>query len=155
GSVETARWIDKVPVLIHTWYPGQEGGTALAQILFGEYNPSGKLPISFESRWEDNPTHNSYYPTLPDAKGVTYSEGIFVGYRGYDKTGPKPLFPFGFGLSYTTFAYKNLSVSPARGNLDQPVKVSFDLTNTGKRPGAEVAELYVGDSHARVPRPLK
>jgi beta-glucosidase len=155
GSTDTTQWLDDVPGFVHVWYPGQEGGTALAQILFGEYGPSGKLPISFERRWEDNPTHDSYYPTSHDAKGVTYSEGIFVGYRGYDKSSTKPLFPFGYGLSYTSFAYKNISVSPTQGNLNQPVRVSFDVTNTGKRTSTEVAELYVGDSHAKVPRPVK
>lgn len=155
GSVDTTRWLGNVPALVHVWYPGQEGGTALAQILFGDYSPSGKLPISFERRWEDNPTHDSYYPSSPNAKGVTYSEGIFVGYRGYDKSGVKPLYPFGFGLSYTTFAYKNISVSPARGNLSQAIQVSFDITNTGKRAGAEIAELYVGEVNPKVPRPVK
>ena len=148
------KWIDSVPALLHAWYPGQEGGTALAQILFGEYSPSGKLPASFERRWEDNPTYKSYYPPQGEM-AVKYSEGVFLGYRGYDKSGVKPLFPFGFGLSYTTFVYKNVAVSPARGNLSQPVKVSFDVTNVGKRAGAEVAELYVGDAHAKVPRPVK
>ena len=154
GNVDMTKWIDSVPALIHAWYPGQEGGTALAQILFGEYSPSGKLPASFERRWEDNPTYKSYYPA-PGEMAVKYSEGIFVGYRGYDKSGVKPMFPFGFGLSYTTFAYKNLSISPTQGDLAQPVKVSFDVTNTGHRKGAEVAELYVGDAHAKVPRPAK
>jgi len=154
GNADMTKWIDSVPALLHAWYPGQEGGDALAQVLFGEYSPSGKLPVSFERRWEDNPTFKSYYPA-PGEMGVKYSEGVFLGYRGYDKSGVKPLFPFGFGLSYTTFAYKNISVSPAQGNLNQPVKVSFDVTNTGKRPGAEVAEIYVGDSHAKVPRPVR
>jgi len=154
GNVDMTKWIDSVPALLHAWYPGQKGGTALAQILFGEYSPSGKLPASFERRWEDNPTYKSYYPA-PGEMAVKYSEGVFLGYRGYDKSGVKPLFSFGFGLSYTKFAYKNISVSSAQGNLSQPVKVSFDVTNTGTRLGAEVAELYVGDSHARVPRPVK
>ena len=154
GNVDMTKWIDSVPALLHAWYPGQEGGTALAQILFGTYSPSGKLPASFERRWEDNPTYKSYYPA-PGEMAVKYSEGVFLGYRGYDKSGVKPLFPFGFGLSYTSFAYKNISVSPAQGNLSQPVKVSFDIANTGKRQGAEVAELYIGDSHAKVPRPVK
>ncbi|MBZ5682691.1 MAG: glycoside hydrolase family 3 C-terminal domain-containing protein [Acidobacteriia bacterium] len=154
GNVDMTQWIDSVPALLHAWYPGQEGGTALAQILLGEYSPSGKLPASFERRWEDNPTFKSYYPAAGEM-AVKYSEGVFVGYRGYDKSGVKPLFRFGYGLSYTTFAYKNISVAPAQGNLNQPVKISFDITNTGKRRGAEVAELYVGDSHARVPRPAK
>jgi beta-glucosidase len=154
GNVDMSKWIDSVPALLHAWYPGQEGGTALAQILFGDYSPSGKLPASFERRWEDNPTHDSYYPAKGELR-VKYSEGVFLGYRGYDKSGVKPLFPFGYGLSYTTFAYKNLQVTPTQGSLNQPVKVSFDITNTGKRAAAEVAELYVGDSHARVPRPVK
>jgi beta-glucosidase len=154
GNVDMTQWIDSVPALLHVWYPGQEGGTALAQILFGDYSPSGKLPASFERRWEDNPTYKSYYPPNGEVR-VKYSEGVFLGYRGYEKSGVKPLFPFGFGLSYTSFGYKNLQVSPAEGTLDQPVKVSFDITNTGKREGAEVAEVYVGDSHARVPRPAK
>lgn len=154
GNVDMTQWIDEVPALLHAWYPGQEGGRALAQLLFGEYSPSGKLPVSFERRWEDNPTYKSYYPA-PGEMGVKYSEGIFLGYRGYEKSGVKPLFPFGFGLSYTTFAYKNISVSPTHGNLDQPVTISFDVANTGSRAGAEVAELYVSDSHAKVPRPAK
>lgn len=155
GGTDTTRWLDDIPAFLHVWYSGQEGGVALAQILFGDYSPSGKLPISFERRWEDNPTHNSYYPASPNAKGVKYSEGIFVGYRGYDKSGVKPLYAFGFGLSYSTFAYKNISVSPAQGDLSQPVEVSFDITNTGQREGAEVAELYVGEPGAKVPRPVK
>jgi len=154
GNADMTKWIDSVPALLHAWYPGQEGGTALAQILFGDYSPSGKLPASFERRWEDNPTYKSYYPVAGEM-AVKYSEGVFLGYRGYDKSGVKPMFPFGYGLSYTTFAYKDISVSPAQGGLNQPVKVSFDVTNTGKRQGAEVAELYVGDSHAKVPRPAK
>lgn len=149
-----SRWIDKVPAILHTWYPGQEGGTALAQVLFGDYSPSGKLPASFERRWEDNPAFNSYYPPKGESR-VKYSEGVFVGYRYYDRSETKPQFPFGFGLSYTTFAYSNLSVSPATGNLNTPVTVAFDVKNTGHREGAEVAELYVGDSHASVPRPVK
>ncbi len=92
GNVEMTRWIDKVPALLHTWYPGQEGGTALAQILFGAYSPSGKLPATFEKRWEDNPTYHSYYPA-PGTKVVDYSEGVFVGYRGYEHNGVKPMFP--------------------------------------------------------------
>ncbi len=154
GNVDMTKWIDSVPAVLHAWYSGQEGGTALAQILFGEYSPSGKVPASFERRWEDNPTYKSYYPA-PGAIGVKYSEGVFVGYRGYDKSGAKPLFPFGFGLSYTTFSYKNISISPAIGDLTQPVKVSFDVTNSGHRTGAEVVEVYVGDSHAKIPRPVK
>jgi beta-glucosidase len=154
GNVDMSPWIDSVAGLIHAWYPGQEGGPALAQLLFGEYSPSGKLPVSFERRWEDNATYASYYPKNGE-KRVKYSEGVFLGYRHFDRSSIKPLFPFGYGLSYTTFAYSNLSVTPSSGNLDQPLKVSFDVCNTGNHQGAEVAELYVGDSHASAPRPAK
>jgi beta-glucosidase len=147
-----AGWVDQVPALLQAWYPGQEGGTALAQLLFGEFNPSGRLPISIEKRWEDNAVHDSYYPKN-GGKKVEYTEGVFVGYRHFDKSGIKPLFPFGYGLSYTTFAFKNLTVSPASG--DQLVTVGFDVSNTGARSGAEVAQVYVGDKHAKVPRPVK
>ena len=154
GAVDMTRWIDQIPGIIEAWYPGQEGGTALAQILFGEYSPSGKLPASFERQWEDNPTFKTYY-TKPGELQVDYSEGVFVGYRHYDRATVKPLFPFGYGLSYTTFTYSNLKVSPGAGNLNQPVTVTFDLKNTGKREAAEVAQVYVGDTHASVPRPVK
>jgi beta-glucosidase len=154
GSVDMTQWIDRIPGVIEAWYPGQEGGTALAEILFGEYSPSGKLPASFERKWEDNATFHSYYPK-PGEKQVEYSEGVFLGYRHFDRDGVKPMFPFGYGLSYTTFAYQNLKVTPGTGNLSQPVSVSFDLKNTGQREGAEVAELYVADGHSRVPRPVK
>jgi beta-glucosidase len=152
GGVDMTRWIDHVPALFEAWYPGQEGGTALAQLLFGEFNPSGRLPISIERRWEDNAAHDSYYPRDGEKK-VEYTEGIFVGYRHFDKSGVKPLFPFGYGLSYTTFAYKNLTVSPAAGS--ENATVAFDVTNTGTRAGADVAQVYVGDKHASVPRPVK
>ena len=152
GGVNMAPWVDQIPALLQAWYPGQEGGTALAQLLFGEFNPSGRLPISIERRWEDNAVHDSYYPKKGEKK-VEYREGVFVGYRHFDKSGIKPLFPFGYGLSYTTFAFKNLTVSPASG--DQLVTVAFDVSNTGARSGAEVAQVYVGDKHAKVPRPVK
>jgi beta-glucosidase len=154
GGVDMTQWIDQVPAVIEAWYPGQEGGTALAQILFGEYSPSGKLPVSFERRWEDNAVFNSYYPQT-GTKRVKYAEGVFVGYRHFDGSEVKPLFPFGFGLSYTRFGYSNLKVSPSEGNLNDPVQVSFDIQNIGQTPGAEVAELFVSDDHASVPRPIK
>jgi beta-glucosidase len=154
GNVDMTKWIGSVPALIHAWYPGQEGGTALAQILFGEVSPSGKLPASFERRWEDNAAFDSYYPKTGD-KRVKYEEGVFVGYRHFDRSEVKPLFPFGFGLSYTKFQYSDLTVTPASSDLNGPVIVSFSLRNIGHREGAEIAELYIGDSHASVPRPVK
>jgi beta-glucosidase len=154
GNVDMTRWIDNVPAILHAWYPGQEGGTALAQILFGDYSPSGKLPVSFERRWEDNPAFHSYYPENGGSH-VQYSEGVFVGYRHFDRSQTKPLFAFGSGLSYATFTYSKMSVTPQTGSLNEPVMVSFDVKNTGHRAAAEVSELYVGDSHASIPRPVK
>lgn len=153
GGVDMREWVERVPAIIEAWYPGQEGGTALAEILLGDANPSGRLPATFERRWEDNPVHDSYY-LEPGTNKVVYKEGVFVGYRGYEKNGTKPLFPFGHGLSYTTFSYGKLSVTPA-SSADGKVTVAFDVTNTGKREGADVAQVYVGDTHAKVARPAK
>ncbi|HTS13202.1 MAG TPA: glycoside hydrolase family 3 C-terminal domain-containing protein [Candidatus Limnocylindrales bacterium] len=154
GNVDMTKWIDSTPALLHAFYPGEEGGTALAKIVFGEVSPSGKLPVSFERRWEDNATYNSYYPK-DNSKDVKYTEGVFLGYRHFDKSSVKPLFPFGYGLSYTTFQYGNLHVSPETFHGDEPVTVSFDVTNTGKREGAEVGEVYVSDGHSKIERPVK
>jgi len=151
GNAEMTAWIDQVPALLHGWYSGEQGGTALAQLVFGDYSPSGRLPISLERRWEDNATSKNYYPN-DGPKRIKYNEGVFVGYRHFDQNKIKPLFPFGFGLSYSTFAYKNLTVSPATNGT---VTVSFDVANTGTRPAAEVTQLYVGDPHSSVPRPPK
>ena len=151
GSVDTAPWIDQVPALLQTWYSGQEGGTALAQIIAGDANPSGKLPISWERHIEDIPAYANY----TEAKGshdVTYREGVFTGYRHYDGASVKPLFPFGYGLSYTTFQFGGLQVKPS-GNHE--VSVSFDLRNTGGRAGADVAQVYVGPSAGTLARPVR
>ena len=158
GNVDMNGWIDHIPALIATWYPGQEGGTALAEVLFGDVNPSGRLPVTFERRWEDNPVSESYYPAAGTNK-VVYKEGVFVGYRGYEKNGTKPQFPFGYGLSYTNFTYGKLSIQQGVTKGGSPefwwAEVSFDVTNTGARAGAEVAQVYVSDSHSKVPRPAK
>lgn len=157
GDVETKRWLKNVPVFLHNWYPGQEGGTALAEILLGNRAPEGKLPISFNKSWEDDPVHDHYYPS-PAPPGQTprvqYAEGVFLGYRHYTSSADKPLFPFGFGLSYTEFAFENLTVSMGPGSEPQ-VRVSFDVTNTGGRAGADVAQVYVGDPSAQAKRPVK
>src|SRR3984893_9889081 len=154
GNVDMSKWLDQVPAVLHAWYPGQEGGTALGQILFGDFSPSGKLPATFERPWGEKPTFNSYYPQKGD-KRVEYSEGIFMGYRGYEKAGTKPLFTFGYGLSYTTFTYSDLKIAPAAKGSAALLAVSFNVKNTGSRQGAEIAEVYVGDSHAPLPRPAK
>jgi beta-glucosidase len=153
GAVDMTAWIDRVPAVLQAWYPGQEGGLALAEILLGDVNPSGKLPATFERRFEDNPSYASYYPEAGSLR-IPYKEGVFVGYRGFEKNNVKPLFPFGHGLSYTTFEYANLTVTPEK-TKDGRVEVSFDVKNTGARAGAEVAQVYVGDAHAKVPRPPK
>jgi beta-glucosidase len=154
GNVATQSWIGKVPALLHAWYTGQEGGTAIAEILFGITNPSGKLPASFEKKWEDNPVFNSYYDPNKD-KRVAYTEGLMVGYRYYDTKNVEPLFPFGYGLSYTSFVYSNLQITPDATDKPNSVRVSFDLSNTGGVAGAEVAQLYVGQAASKVFRPTK
>ena len=134
--------------------------SANADCLFNAVNPSGRLPVTFERRWEDNPSHENYYPAQ-GTKRVDYKEGIFVGYRGYEQSHTKPLFPFGFGLSYTTFKYADLAVTPVSGispsgaSANPLYSVSFAITNTGTRSGAAVAEVYIADGHAAVPRPPK
>jgi len=153
GSVDMNDWLGRVPALLQAWFPGQEGGTAVAEILLGEVNPSGRLPATFEERWEDNPAHDHYYPQ-PGTNKIVYKEGIFVGYRGFEQNGVAPLFPFGFGLSYTTFNYSELEISP-QSTRDGDVSVSFDVANTGDRAGFEVAQLYISDAHSEVPRPPK
>ncbi len=154
GNVDMTKWIETTPALVHAWYPGEEGGTALAKIVFGDVSPSGKLPASFERRWQDNATYNSYY-AKDNSKHVAYTEGVFLGYRHFDKSDVKPLFPFGYGLSYTTFKYGNLKITPVSFSGDEPVTVSFDITNTGKREGAEIGEVYVSDGHSKIERPVK
>jgi beta-glucosidase len=153
-------WLDRTPALLQVWYPGQEGGKAAAEILFGGANPSGRLPVTYERRWEDNPVHDSYYPATGTNR-VVYKEGVFVGYRGYEHNSTKPLFPFGYGLSYTTFSYSNIRIKPvsagaAGAAASGPLyEVTFDVTNSGTREGADVAQVYVSDTHSKVPRPAK
>jgi beta-glucosidase len=148
GSVDAVPWIAQARALIAAWYPGQEGGRALADLLFGDANFSGRLPISWERRAEDNPSFANYYFNDPaNPNRIVYREGVFMGYRGYQRAQTKPLFPFGFGLSYTTFRYANLVATPD--------SVSFDVTNTGERAGADVAQVYVGAIDSRVPRPQR
>ena len=150
GSVETAPWIAKVPALLHNWYPGQQGSTALAQILFGDDSPEGHLPFSWERTLDQNPASAHYAEEPGNGRIVRYDEGLFLGYRFYTSMNQKPLFPFGFGMSYTTFAFKDLNV---KKNSDNDVEVSFIVQNTGSRAGADVAQIYVGDPSAKVKRP--
>jgi beta-glucosidase len=154
GNVATSAWLPQVQGLLHAWFPGQEGGTAIAEIIFGLTNPSGKIPVSFERRWEDNPVYNSYYDPLNN-KHIPYSEGLLMGYRYYDTRNVEPLFPFGYGLSYTTFEYENLTVTPDTTRNPNEITVSFDVRNTGNRYGAEVAQLYIRQPVSKLMRPFK
>src|SRR5512139_16474 len=152
GSAVEMPWIDKVPAVLQMWYDGQEQGNALADILFGDETPSGKLPTTFPVRLEDNPAYTNY----PGENGkVRYGEGIFVGYRYYDKKDLAPLFPFGHGLSYTTFKYSNLRLSAKSITSNKLLKVRVDLTNTDKVMGKEVVQLYVRDVKSTFARPEK
>ncbi|MBV9851266.1 MAG: glycoside hydrolase family 3 C-terminal domain-containing protein [Armatimonadetes bacterium] len=145
-------WLDRVPGLIETWFPGQEGGNALAAILFGDVNPSGKLPDTLGARREDYPDYGHF----PGTHGhVDYVEGIYVGYRHFDKKNIRPLFPFGYGLSYTTFRYAGLRLSQPDLAPDGTVTASVDVTNTGRRAGAEVVELYVHDPNPKIDKPVR
>ncbi|MFW9921957.1 MAG: glycoside hydrolase family 3 C-terminal domain-containing protein [Candidatus Thorarchaeota archaeon] len=154
SPLEMSDWIDKVPAILEAWYPGQEGGRAIADILFGKITPSGKLPITFPQKIEDSPAHKNK-KTFPGDDKVFYEEGVFVGYRHFDKMKIEPLFPFGFGLSYTTFEYKNLKIDSQEISPKKQITVSVDITNTGKFTGAEIVQLYVGDLKASVDRPIK
>jgi beta-glucosidase len=151
GSMDISAWVDRLPGLLHAWYGGEEGGKALTDIILGKVNPSGKLPISFERRFEDDATFDSYYPKAGTVD-VPYTEGIFLGYRHFDRSTVKPLFPFGYGLSYTTFSIRNLSVNAA---AHDHVRLTFEVRNTGQRSGDEVAEVYVGEVQPPLPRPVK
>jgi beta-glucosidase len=152
GAPIEMPWIDEVAGLLQCYYPGLEGGQAVAAVLSGEVNPSGKLTVTYSKRLEDTPS----FPNLsyPGAREVHYGEGIFVGYRYYDHAQVEPLFPFGFGLSYTQFEYRNLQV-PAEIRPGESFEVSFEVTNTGECQGKEVVQLYVSDSQSSVVRPPK
>jgi beta-glucosidase len=152
GSPLAMPLLDKVPAVIEAFFPGQECGNAIASVIFGLVNPSGKLPDTFPKRLEENPA----FPNYPGANDkVVYGEGIYVGYRHYDTKNVESLYPFGYGLSYTTFEYSNLKVSPAKAKAGDKIKVSVDVKNTGKVAGKEVVQVYVSDVASSVPRPPK
>ena len=153
--VEMDAWLGQVPAVLQAWYPGMEGGNALARVLFGDVNPSGKLPATFPKKLSDSPAHA--LGNYPGTNGtVTYAEGLLVGYRWFDAKNIEPLFPFGFGLSYTTFKYSNLKLVESDGGTNGAiVTAQFDLENTGAVAGAEVAQLYVHPDNPAVQRPEK
>jgi beta-glucosidase len=153
GPVEMGSWLAQIPAVLQIWYPGMEGGNALAAVLFGDVNPSGKLSCTFPKRLEDSPAHAlGAYPGKDGT--VRYEEGLLVGYRWFDTRKVEPLFPFGFGLSYTRFEYSDLKLVPAK-EANAVVLAEFEVKNIGARDGAEVAQLYVQDVQPRLPRPLK
>jgi beta-glucosidase len=153
GGPVLMPWKDRVPAILEAWYPGQEDGNAVAALLFGDVNPSGKLPVTFPAADGDVPAHTPQQ--YPGVNGTgTYSEGLQVGYRWYDGRPGPPLYPFGYGLSYTSFGYSGLTVSAPHGGY---VDVGLDVTNTGRRSGADVVQLYVSFPAAagEPPRQLK
>jgi len=152
GNVDMQNWLTGLKGLLWGWYGGQEAGTAMAETLLGDNNPSGKLPVTFEKKWADNPVYNSYYDTN---KHVKFTEGVFVGYRGYDKLNRTVQYPFGYGLSYTTFNLSDIQVTNLNED-DNLLEVSFKIKNTGSMAGAEVVQLYVNkQGGSPVPRPIR
>lgn len=168
SGIKMTDWIDKAAAVIYAWYPGQNGNIALAEVLSGKTNPSGKLPITIEKTFEDSPGYG-YMPANESINtnwdddfnmdfpihNVEYKEGIYVGYRWYEKKNIEPLFHFGFGLSYTSFLYNDLKVSHIKLQKGENLTVEFKITNTGKIDGAEIAQLYVRDVKSSIDRPLK
>jgi beta-glucosidase len=150
GAPVAMPWADRVQAIFLTGYAGQEAGEAVASILTGEVNPSGKLPVTFPRTLKDSPAMRYY----PGGRKVVYGEGIFMGYRGFDRNGTEPLFCFGHGLSYTTFLYSALSL-PKRVRMGQKVRLSMTVRNTGDVAGAEVVQVYVGDPKASVKKPVR
>ena len=153
GNAVAMPWVDNVNAIVEAWYCGSQSGTALADIIFGDVNPSGKLPVTFPVRLEDNGAHalGAYDPSSTEAH---YSEGIFVGYRWAQKKDIKPLFAFGHGLSYTTFSYSEAEISRTTMSENGNVTVSVNVTNTGDREGKEIVQLYIGDDECSVERPV-
>ena len=150
--VTMVDWLEDVPAVLEAFYPGQEEGNAIADILFGDVNPSGKLPVTFPKHYEDNPAYK-YYPGVNSQ--LTYSEGIYVGYRYYDTKNVAPLFPFGFGLSYTDFEYSSISLDKEYIKNDEVLAITVKVKNIGKYDGDEVVQLYVKDIKSTIDRPEK
>src|SRR5436853_3051323 len=143
GGPVLLPWLDQTPVVLESWYGGQEQGNALADVLFGDVNPSGKLPVTFPRSDAGTPVSSPEQYSRTELV-ANFSEGLAVGYRGYDQLGIEPLFPFGYGLSYTSFAYAQLQVVPETIRGTGTIQVNFKITNTGSRAGAEVAQVYLG-----------
>ena len=149
------KFVNNVPAVLEAWYGGMEIGHTVADILFGDVNPSGRLPVSWPKRKADIPSTLSFKDTVIPVKEIRYDEGIFIGYRHYDTKKIEPRFPFGFGLSYTQFEYKDLILSRVSLSGNDELTVNFTINNTGKREGKEIAQLYIQDVQSSLPRPLK
>ena len=146
------KWVNKIDGLIEAWFAGEEAGNAIADVLLGNYNPSGKLPVTFPKQWEDCSAFGTYH--TKDSVTV-YSDGIFVGYRHFDKNNIEPLFPFGFGLSYTSFSYENLKINSSAIQPSDNLKFTVDIKNRGDRDGAEIVQVYINDLKSSIERPVK
>lgn len=159
GNAVAMPWISEVPAVIQAWYLGTEAGNAIASVLVGDVNPSGKLPFTFPEKLEDVGAHQlGDYPGRQRENGIfdeKYNESIFVGYRWTDKQKIRPLFPFGHGLSYTTFAYGKATVNKKVIKIDEQIAITVPITNTGKRIGSEIVQLYISDLKSSLPRPVK
>lgn len=154
GNAVEMPWVDRVPAIMQAWFLGSEAGRAIAPLLFGEVNPSGHLPFTFHTRLQDYAAHSvGEYPG--NGTDVRYNESIFIGYRWADKEGIKTLFPFGHGLSYTTFRFGEPKISRTTMKESGKITIKLEVTNTGHRAGAEVVQLYIGDKHSSLPRPVK
>jgi beta-glucosidase len=153
-AIEMDPWLAQAPAVLQAGYPGMEGGTAIARVLFGDVNPSGKLACTYPKQLMDSPAHA--LGTYPGTNGTLfYKEGLLVGYRWFDAKNIEPLFPFGYGLSYTRFEYSNLKLVEGTNSLYPVVTAEFEIANTGRRAGAEVAQLYVHQDKPGLPRPDK
>lgn len=155
GSPVEMSWVEDVPAIVMAWYPGMEGGRAIADVLFGKVNPGGKLPITVPRALADSPAHADPRRFPGDKREVCYDEDIFVGYRHFDREDVAPLFPFGHGLSYTYFEYCQLAVETDGWQPDGLLRLSMQLSNSGARDGAEVVQLYVGAQAPSLPRPAR
>jgi beta-glucosidase len=168
GGINMSRWSEEVKAIVYAWYPGQNGNTALAEILAGKISPSGKLPFTIEKRFEDSPGYGYKPAEEPFDTGwdgdmlfdipinnIEYKEGIFIGYRWYDSKNIAPLYHFGFGLSYSSFEYSNIRISSHGFAGNKTVRVLCDIRNTGKYDAQEIAQLYIHDEEASVLRPAK
>ena len=152
SPVLMSEWLNDVPGLMEAWFAGEQAGNAIAEVLLGETNPSGKLPMTFPVKWEDCSAFDTY---MKEDSITRYEDGIYVGYRHFEKNKIKPLFPFGYGLSYTNFEYSGLNLSSKEINRNNKLRISFKLKNTGKVRGAEVVQLYIKDLVSSLDRPQK